>query len=149
MAVVTEDKVGPSDTLSPAGAALAADVGKYSATQEMIKARLPQLVKGAGYVGEGNEPLRDPVQIMTRSSQVALDLREETMRGLTSKASVVKSLNQGFLNQFGYLRTALQQPSLMDILGAVASPEVIRSFTAGNLGIGSVYGLVPFDLVRP
>jgi hypothetical protein len=33
-------------------------------------------------------------------------------------------------------------------LGAV-SPDLVRSFTAGNLGIGSISGLVPFDLLAP
>ena len=34
-------------------------------------------------------------------------------------------------------------------MSAVASPDVVRSFTAGNLGIGSVYGNTPFNLLAP
>ena len=51
-------------------------------------------------------------------------------------------MNPSFLNQFGYLRTALEMPSvgeqLQNFMSTVASPDVVRSFTAGNLGIGSV-----------
>ena len=141
MAVTTESTIAPAETLSPAGAALASDSGRYSQTGEMIKARLPQLVKGAGYVGTGNAPLTDEVQIMTRASQAAIDLRKETFRGMNAKADVIKGMNQGFLNQFGYLKTALQQPSLMETLGGVfgqmpGGAEAFKNFTAGNLGYG-------------
>jgi hypothetical protein len=118
----------------------------------MLKSRMPGLVKGAGYIGNGNGPLTDEMQILTKSHQAATDLRVETHRGYQNRADVVKGLNPDFLNQHGFLKTALSAPSVAEqvqqILG-VASPDLARSFTAGNLGIGSVSGLVPFDLLAP
>src|SRR5271170_2041296 len=119
----------------------------------MIKTRMPGLVKGAGYAGNGQRPLDDPTQIMLKAQQATLDLRTETSRGYHSRAEVTKGLNQGFLSQFGYLKTALTTPTigeqLSEAFGGLVSPDLQRSFTAGNLGIGSVYGLVPFDLRAP
>jgi len=142
MADVIEATIAPSNELSPAGAAVAADANHYSRTGDMLKARLPGLVKGAGYVGNGNTPLTDEVQIMTKASQAAIDLRSETHRGIHSRPDVVKGMNQGFLNQFGYLKTALSAPSLLDSLGSVfagmpgGAEAFNKSFTAGNLGLG-------------
>jgi hypothetical protein len=142
----------PAPAVSQAAAQAGSESQQYSRTGDMIKARMPEMVKGAGYV-TGSEPLKDPMQILTKAHQATLDLRTETYRGIHHKADVVKNLNQGFLNQFGYLKTALSAPSLgeslQQILGGVANPDLTRSFTAGNLGIGSVYGLVPFDLLAP
>ena len=109
---------------------------------------MPDLVKGAGLAPKGgNTLLTDQADILTRSAQASLDIRTETARGFASKSSVVKSMNPSFLSQFGYLRTALEMPSvgeqLQNFMSAVASPDVVRSFTAGNLGIGSVYGNTP------
>jgi hypothetical protein len=119
----------------------------------MLKAKMTDLVKGAGFVGNGNQALSDPVQVATKATQAAMDLRAETYRGFSDKASVVKGLNPTFLNQFGNLKTALTAPSmgetLQQIVSAVGNPDLTRSFTAGNLGIGTVSGLVPFDLLAP
>lgn len=119
------------------------EASSYSSTGEIIKARMPDLVKGAGLAPKGgNTVLTNQTDILTRSSQAALDIRMETRRGFAAKSSVVKSMNPSFLSQFGYLRTALEMPSvgeqLQNFMSAVASPDVVRSFTAGNLGIGSV-----------
>ena len=129
--------------------------GNANSTGEMIKSRMPDLVKGAGmaYKG-GNKPLDNPTDILTRSSQAALDLRMATMSGFHQKSATVNSLNQGWLDQFGALKTALTQPSMTDIIGGLVSQlpggaDVVKSWTAGNLGIGSVYGLTPFNLLAP
>jgi hypothetical protein len=128
--------------------------GNFSTSGEMMKGRMPDLVKGAGLAPKGgNMPLTDQADIMRRASQASLDLRMATYEGFARKSSVVKSMNQGFLNNFGALRTALETPSIGEqigqVLGAVASPDIVRSFTAGNLGIGSTYGLTPFNLLAP
>jgi hypothetical protein len=151
--------------MDPAPAAPAAQAGqvvkaaeaestRYNHSGDMLKARMPFMVKGAGYAGGGNEPLTDPVAIMTKSHQAAMDLRAETQRGFYAKSDVVKGLNPGFLNQFGYLKTALNTPSLGEQLSQVlgnmpGGADALKSFTAGNLGIGTVSGLVPFDLLAP
>ena len=119
------------------------EAARYSKTGEMIAARMPDLVKGAGLAPKGgNTLLTDQADILTRSAQASLDIRTETARGFSRKSDVVKSMNPSFLSQFGYLRTALEMPSvgeqLQSFMSAVASPDVVRSFTAGNLGIGSV-----------
>jgi hypothetical protein len=126
----------------------------FSSTGEAIANRMPKLMKGAGFVGEGNNtPLTDQTDILRRASQATLDLRMATREGYSSKSSVVKSMSPDFLGQFGALRTALSTPSIQEqltsFLGTVASPDLARSFTAGNLGIGSSYGLTPFNLLAP
>ena len=129
----------PAPAVGQATQDAASEASRYSRTGDMLKARMPEMVKGAGFVGNGNTPLTDPLQITTKAHQAAMELRTETHRGYTNRASVVKSLNGDFLNQFGNLKTALSAPSIGDqlqqIVGAVASPDLARSFTAGNLGM--------------
>ena len=142
MAALLETENPAPAAASEVIAAAAADASTYSSTGEMIKGRMPELVKGAGFAPKGgNMPLSDQTDILRRASQASLDLRMETRRGLTAKSSVVKSFNPDFLNNFGALRTALETPSIGEqigsFLGQVASPDLVRSFTAGNLGIGS------------
>ena len=149
--MTTETDAPTTGTISKAASV---EAGRFNATGEMLRARMPQMVKGAGYVGNGNTPLSDEVQIMTKAHQAALDLRTETYRGYQDKPGVVKGLNGDFLNQFGYLKTALSAPSLGEQLGQIfggmpGGADAFKSFTAGNIGVGSVYGLVPFDLLAP
>jgi hypothetical protein len=148
-----------------ANAQAAAEARQYSRAGEMLAARMPGLVKGAGFantdhgtIGSGRNPagvapLTDQTQVMLKAQQATLELRNETNRGYTSRPDVVKGMNAGFLDNFGYLKTALTTPNIGEqlgqMLGGVVSPDLQRSFTAGNLGIGSVYGLVPFDLRAP
>lgn len=131
----------------------ATNASQFSRSGDMLKSKVTELVKGAGFVGNGNQALSDPVQIATKATQAATDLRAETYRGFTNRAEVVKNLNPTFLNQFGNLKTALSAPSmgeaLQQIVGAIGNADLTRSFTAGNLGIGTVSGLVPFDLLAP
>jgi hypothetical protein len=146
---------GPSHTMGQVSAQAASESSRYNRTGDMIKNRMPNMIKGAGYVGNGNAPITDEMAVLTKAHQATLDLRTETYRGYQDKPGVVKGLNQGFLNQFGYLRTALSQPSLSEQLTQLfgnipgGAEALSKSFTAGNLGIGSVYGLVPFDLLAP
>jgi hypothetical protein len=130
-----------------------ADIARHSTTGDAIRAAMPELVKGAGLARRGgNMPLEDPAKISVLAAQAAVDLRSEVRRGYVSKSSVVKSMNQGFLSQFGALQTALTAPSIAEqvaqVLGQL-NPDLTRSFTAGNLGIGSVSGLTPFNLLAP
>lgn len=129
------------------------DLAGYSTTGDAIKSVMPELVKGAGLaVRGGNTPLTDPTDITLRAHQATVDLRTEINRGFTRRADVVKSLNPSFLGQFGALRTALSAPSLGEQIAEIfgqANPDLVRSFTAGNLGIGSVSGLTPFNLLAP
>lgn len=118
-------------------------------TSAMIAGRMPELVKGAGFVGPGgNKPLDNWSEINTKAAQASLDIRAETWKGFNSKRQVVSELNQGWLNDFGGLKTAMLQMSPKDYIDAIvanmpgggdALAAVSKSFTAGNLGIGSVF----------
>jgi hypothetical protein len=123
---------------------------RYSNTAEALVGKMTHLVKGAGFAGEGNNtPLTDQADIGRRAFEATIGLRTATRDGIYAKSSVVKSFNPDVLGRFGALRTALETPSPLEFLGQIATPDVMRSFTAGNLGIGSSYGLVPFNLLAP
>jgi hypothetical protein len=123
--------------------------GRYSNTAEALVGKMTHLVKGAGFVGEGgNTPLTDQADIGRRAFEATVDLRAATQQGIFAKREVTKSFNPDFLGRFGAMRTALEAPSVQELL-TLASPDLVRSFTAGNLGIGSSYGLVPFNLLAP
>lgn len=144
----------PAPAVGQASQEAAKEAGRYERTGQMLEARLPYMVKGAGYAAGGNTPLTDPVQITTKAHQAALDLRTETYRGYRSRGDVLKGFNPDFLNQFGNLKTALSAPSIGEqvaqIIGSMpGGSDALKSFTAGNLGIGTVSGLVPFDLLAP
>ena len=130
-----------------------ANLAQQGTTGKALMSAMPDLVKGAGFATKGgNQPLTDATQITLRAQQAATDLRAATYQGFNNKSSVVKSMNDGFLNQFGALRTALTAPSIGEQIGQVLgqlNPDLTRSFTAGNLGIGSVSGLTPFNLLAP
>jgi hypothetical protein len=144
----------PPATVGPTNNEASAQAGQYSRSGDMLKNRMSYMVKGAGYIGTGNQALSDPGQILTKAHQATMELRTETNRGYTRKADVVKGLNPQFLGQFGNLKTALTAPSigeqLSQVLGQMpGGADALKSFTAGNLGIGTVSGLVPFDLLAP
>lgn len=129
---------------------------QHDHTTSVYKSVMPDLVKGEGFAGPGgNAPLTDRAQILTKAAQATVDLRAATWNGFRNKASVVKGMNQEFLAKYGALRTALTQVSPLDafskVIGSMPGGQeaLEKSFTAGNLGVGSVYGLVPFDLLAP
>jgi hypothetical protein len=91
----------PAPAVGQATARAANEAQRYSRTGDMLKAKMPELVKGAGYVGNGNQALSDPMLITTKAQQAAIELRAETQRGYENKNSVVKSLNGDFLSSSG------------------------------------------------
>jgi hypothetical protein len=112
---------------------------------DVIKARMPAMVKGAGYIGPGgNTPVTDQAEIATRTHSATMALRTETWRGYNAKQDVVnKGFDQGFLNQFGRLKAALTMPSIQEQItqlvgGLPGGADAVKSFTAGNMGIGTV-----------
>jgi len=130
-----------------------ADIAQHNTTGDALKSLMPDLVKGAGFAPKGgNQPLSDPTDITLRASEAATKLRLSVRQGFSAKSDVVKSFNPGFMSQFGALQTALSAPSVGEqvaqVLGQM-NPDLTRSFTAGNLGIGSVSGLTPFNLLAP
>ena len=152
--ILTAEPPAPAALRGQATASAPAESARYNATGDMIKARMPALVKGAGYATGANAPLTDPVDIMNRAAQATLDLRAETARGFSARSQVVKGFRPEFLNQFGALKTALTMPSIGEQIaqlvgGLPGGADALKSFTASNMGIGTVSGLVPFDLLAP
>lgn len=138
------EQAAPAGSPGEAQNALISEAQRHSTTGDAIKASMTTLVKGAGMarIG-GNTPLTDQRDITVRAHQATLDLRTSTYQGINDRQSVVKSMNPGFLNQFGNLKTALTTPTLGEQIGQLVSMlpgggEALKSFTAGNLGIGSV-----------
>ncbi len=151
MTALLEDdllKVAPITPMSDQGAEIAGQMASHSTTADALKAAMPDLVKGAGFAPKGgNQPLTDPRDITLRAAQAVVDLRDETRRGFTGHARqslLTKGAASGFLNQFGALRTALSTPSIGEQIAQIFSQlpggaeALAKSFTAGNLGIGSV-----------
>jgi hypothetical protein len=153
--ILTGENPAPAATSGQVAALSEVDSSRYNRTGDMLKAKMPQLVKGAGYTGNGNAPLEDSNQILMKAHQATLDLRTETWRGYHQKPDVIKGLNPDFLSQHGYLKTALNAPSVIEqvqqlVGGLPGGADALKSFTAGQLGgVSSVYGLVPFDLLAP
>ena len=154
MADVLTDIAGlpaPGPTTGTVAAEAANEANRYfsKGTSAMIAGRMPELVKGAGFVGPGgNKPLDNWSEINTKAAQASLDIRTETWKGFRNKAAVVGELNQGWLNDYGAFKTALLQMSPMDYINGIMDnlpggedarkAFAAKSFTAGNLGIGSV-----------
>jgi len=148
------DAPAPAGDLSAASREAELIARQSRGTGDVLKARMPELVKGAGYALGNNAPLSDSMEIMTKAHQATLDLRTATWSGYNRRADVVKGMNGDFLSQRGYLKTALTAPSIGDQMQQLFSMlpgggDALKSFTAGNLGIGTVSGLVPFDLLAP
>lgn len=132
----------------------AAEAPRANGAGDIIKARMPQLVKGCTYAEGLNTPLSDPGQVLMKASQATLDLRTAIYQGYNDRPSVVKGMSSDFLGQRGFLSTALSTPSPAEqiqklIASLPGGSDVAKSFTAGSLGIGTISGLVPFDLVAP
>ena len=149
-------KVAPMTETTETTAETVSAFAGASTTGDALKSAMPDLVKGAGFSPKGgNAPLTDQSDITLRAHQATLDLRGAVRDGYYNKAGVVnKGFKPDFMNQFGALRTALSTPSIGEqisqLLGGIpGGADAMKSFTAGNLGIGSVYGFVPFDLLAP
>ena len=120
-----------------------AEAARANTAGDVIKARMPNLVKGCTYAEGINEPLRDNGQIMLKASQATLDLRTAIYQGMTDRPSVVKGMSPDFLSQRGFLQTALNTPSpveqIQKLLASLpGGSDIAKSFTAGSLGIGTV-----------
>lgn len=156
MATVTEEQVGTLAPVSAVNAQAAIEAPKYKRHTDMLAARMPNMVKGAGFAEPGgNEPLSNSVEIASRVSESALALRGATIQGHTDKASVVKGLNPDFLNNHRGFQTALSMPSMGDAIGSAlaqfaqnlpGASDALKNFTTTS-PLGS--GFVPYDLLAP
>lgn len=156
MATVTEEPLSTLGPVSAVNAQAAIEAPKYKRHSDMLAARMPNMVKGAGFaLPGGNEPLSNQVEIASRVSESALALRGATIQGHNDKASVVKGLNPDFLNNHSGFQTALSMPSFGDAIGSAlaqfaqslpGAPEVLKNWTTTS-PLGS--GFVPYDLLAP
>ena len=146
------------DTPAQVSANAAADASRYSRPQDMLAARMPDAVKGAGFIQPGgNKPLdgaKDSDQIFERSFNAVRGLRKATSDGINRPQDVYKSLNPSFLNQFpaflaagtpGFGSQGLQQ-LVGEINTAFSQVDALKNFT---LTAPLASGFVPFDLVAP
>ena len=117
----------------------------------MLSAKMPSLVKGAGFATPGGvRPLDDDGQIFTRAMQAEKSLRASVRRSWKDPVGVRKSFNPAFTSQFGMF---LQQDpagqgmsSFVNELQAVLSAELGKNI---QLTSPLLSGLVPYDLLAP
>lgn len=130
------------------------DVQQHEHAGAALKAAMkPELFKGWGFRPQGgNQALEDPHQLTAYATKATVDMRVTAAQGHRARHSVVKSMNPVFLNKYGALKAALERIQPGDHMQAfmeATNPDVAKSFTAGNIGINSIYGLTPFNLLAP
>ena len=155
MAVTLENDEGiPSPQMGgaqtgAANALAAREARKNTRYEEMFAARAKNLVKGAGQVvlggdrGSTGHPLQEGVhgtEIMTRSHDTIMKTRAATIDGAWNTDGVIDGISQDF---WGH-------PNAKAMKFMAGRDSMVRkNFTATNLGGGTPYGLVPFDLLAP
>lgn len=149
---VTEENVGSLSPVRAIAAQAEAEAANHKSHGEMLAARMPNMVKGAGFARPGGvAPLSDQADIASRVSESAFALRGATHKGHTARADVVKGLNPDFLSNHGFMASALSMPSIGEtvaqMLGQLpGAAEAMKNFTLTSpLGTG----FVPYDLVAP
>lgn len=150
---MTQTTIEPGDAKQSIAAADVQKAATYSLRPDgasaMLGDKLPQLVKGAGYIGSGNRPLNDEAEIFSRAFDARQALLTATKQGLDNPGEVRKSLNPTFSAQFGAF--LMQNPSnrwASDLVEQVNSAlaDIGKSITLTS-PLSS--GFVPFDLVAP
>ena len=117
----------------------------------MITARMPNLVKGAGYapIG-GNQPLTDDADIFKRSFAAERSLRNSVKKSYADPDAVRKSLNPAFTSQYNmFLQKSGADAgfsNLVSQLNTVLSAELGKNI---QLTTPLSSGFVPFDLLAP
>ena len=96
------------DTPAQVQAGAAAEATRYAGvpggSNDMLVGRMPDAVKGAGFIQPGgNKPLdgaKDADEIFERSFNAVTSLRKATSDGINNPSGVYKALNPSFVNQF-------------------------------------------------
>jgi hypothetical protein len=148
----------PAQIAAEAAAAAPRYAGSPGGTNDMLAHRMPDAVKGAGFINPGgNKPLDsndDREEIFERSYKALRGIRQATSDGLTDPSAVYKGLNPSFVTQFpaflaqgspGFGGAGLQK-LVTDINAAFGELGVSKNFT---LSSPLASGFVPFDLVAP
>ena len=151
--IVTDAPVVPGGT----SAGAASEASKYQSANDMLMNRMPSMVKGAGMaMPGGNELLKDPKEIFSRSWDATYALKSAVKKGITDPAGVVKGFSSGFNEQFGMFQAAMGAPAVnpmaavQQLVGQLNS-ELGKNFDVGYPASGTpvTTGLVPVDLVAP
>ena len=146
--IVTEDEGIPSPQMGDAhpGAAnalAAREARKNTKYEEFFAAKAKNLVKGVGHVSNNGVPLNDVshgTEIMTRGHDTIMKTRAATIDGAWNTDGVIDGISQDF---WGH-------PNAKAMKFMAGRDSMVRkNFTATNLGGGTPYGLVPFDLLAP
>jgi len=140
-------------------AAVASEAGRYGSADSMLSARMPNSVKGKGYISGIRDqdtgkrklaPTEDPEEILRDSMKAEDALRKAVKNGVADPTGVYKGLNPQFSNQLGSLMT--QHPSMQGINTLVGEIQGALSEISGKnftLTSPNATGFVPFDLVSP
>ena len=133
----------------------AEDVRRYGRAEDAITAKMPQLVKGAGFAKVGGDrPLDDDVEIFRRSQLAETALKTAVADGKRRAGTpeIQKALSPQFASEF---------PNFLGGLGAAGGngmgqwvselQGVLQSELGKNITLTSPLstGLVPYDLVAP
>lgn len=133
------------------------DAGKYSSTTAMMADKLPNLVKGAGFI-RGNKPLDNDAEVFERSAKAQQSIVTATRNGFSNGPSIVKGLSSEFTTQFGMFTAGLGMfapqfgpGGISMLVNELQSKGIVDADFARNFTTTSPLstGLVPFDLVAP
>lgn len=138
-------------------AAVADEAGRFRSTDGMLSARMPNTVKGKGYIhgivdSQGKRrlaPTEDPMEILSDSMKAEESLRKATQRGIEDPKGVFKGLNPGFAGQLGSMM--VNHPSTVSLNNTLAQIQAGFAELGKNITLTSpnATGFVPFDLVNP
>lgn len=130
-------------------------MAQYDRARDAITARMPQLVKGAGFVQPGgNTPLSDSTEILTRAMEAEKALYRATKAGIERPEAVKAGLNPSFTANYGAFLGATPQAATMNRwadeltaqLSAIIGKDIGKNFSTTS-PLNS--GFVPFDLLAP
>lgn len=138
-------------------AAVVDEAARYGNTDGMLSARMPNTVKGKGYihgiVGEDGKrrlaPTEDPMEILQDSMKAENALKAETLRGIQDPKGVFKGLNPDFAGRLGAMM--VNHPSQVSLSNTLQQIQAGFAELGKNITLTSpnATGFVPFDLVNP
>lgn len=122
----------------------------YSAEREQVRAKLPEMMKGAGFTRPAHSRELDTGELVGLASQAEEALYKSVKSSLADPQSVVKSFNPSFAPQLGQFMEGAGMGLGLQQLAAQIS-EIFSTELGKNITLTSPLstGLVPFNLVAP
>jgi len=120
--------------------------------EDELFARMPDLVKGAGYLRRKGriEPLEDSAQTDDMSWSVAKAVIAATRKGIQNPGMVAKGFSPDFMPQLhGFMQSNPQQLAVNNLVSQLQSQISVAIGKDITLTSPLTSGLVPFDLVAP